>query len=228
MKTVICYGDSNTWGMTPMHTLDDRDRLDIHTRWAGVLRDTLGADYWVVEEGLNGRTTVWQDPIAPDCNGATYLTPCLLTHSPIDLVILMLGTNDLKHRFGKSPYDIASGAGFLVETILRSECGTRCWNAGSSAPVPAADGCPAADFRWYVRGSLREITPACTPISCGSRSVWGGFSQCGRSDRFQRGRRHSFRCRPTSETGAGGGAKGSDNPGVEVCLACKIPLVSTG
>jgi lysophospholipase L1-like esterase len=92
-------------------------RFDIHTRWAGVLRDGLGADYWINEEGLGGRTTVWDDPLSPNRNGYTYLLPCLESHQPIDLVILMLGTNDLKHRFGKSAYDIASGAGFLVDSI---------------------------------------------------------------------------------------------------------------
>ena len=117
MKNILCYGDSNTWGCVPLTTLAVIPRFDIHTRWAGVLRDTLGGDYWVIEEGLGGRTTVWDDPLSPNRNGYTYLLPCLETHQPLDLIVLMLGTNDLKHRFGKSPYDIASGAGFLVDAI---------------------------------------------------------------------------------------------------------------
>ncbi len=123
MKNILCYGDSNTWGSVPMTSFTERPRYDLHTRWAGVLRDTLGADYWVIEEGLGGRTTVWEDPVSLHRNGYTYLLPCLLTHQPLDLVIVMLGTNDLKHRFYKSAYDIASGAGFLVDAVLRSECG---------------------------------------------------------------------------------------------------------
>ncbi len=117
MKNIVCYGDSNTWGCIPVTTLAHIPRYDIHTRWAGVLRDTLGPEYWINEEGLGGRTTVWDDPLSPNRNGYTYLLPCLETHQPIDLVVLMLGTNDLKHRFGKSAYDIASGAGFLVDSI---------------------------------------------------------------------------------------------------------------
>lgn len=123
MKNILCYGDSNTWGCVPLTSLDDIPRFDIHTRWPGVLRDTLGADYWVVEEGLGGRTTVWEDPVSLNRSGYAYLLPCLESHKPLDLVIVMLGTNDLKHRFYKSAYDIASGAGFLVDAVLRSECG---------------------------------------------------------------------------------------------------------
>ncbi len=119
-KTILCYGDSNTWGSVPTTSTTGRQRYDVHTRWAGVLRDTLGEGYWVVEEGLGGRTTVWEDPVSPNRNGAAYLLPCLESHQPLDLVVLMLGTNDLKHRFAKSAYDIASGAGVLVEMIQRS------------------------------------------------------------------------------------------------------------
>lgn len=123
MKNILCYGDSNTWGAIPAPMMAVEGRYNLHTRWPGVLRDQLGADYWVIEEGLSGRTTVWDDPIAPHRNGAVYLPPCLLTHRPLDLVIILLGTNDLKHRFGKSAYDIASGAGFLVDLVLQSTCG---------------------------------------------------------------------------------------------------------
>jgi lysophospholipase L1-like esterase len=82
MKTVLCYGDSNTWGYDPV----SQSRFDIHTRWAGVARDLLGSDWHVIEEGLNGRTTVWDDPIEGDKNGKTYLPPCLATHRPLDVV----------------------------------------------------------------------------------------------------------------------------------------------
>jgi lysophospholipase L1-like esterase len=85
----------------------------------------------VIEEGLSGRTTVWNDPIEGDHkNGRTYLMPCLESHSPVDLVALMLGTNDLKARFGSSASDIAQGAASLAGMVLRSGCGP-----GGSAPV---------------------------------------------------------------------------------------------
>ena len=118
-KTILCYGDSNTWGYDPA----TEDRFDRHTRWAGVMRDVLGDDYWVIEEGLNGRTTVWDDPIEGYKNGHAYLIPCLETHKPIDLVIIMLGTNDLKVRFFLPPSDIAKGAGVLVNTVQKSDTG---------------------------------------------------------------------------------------------------------
>ncbi|MEO8608013.1 MAG: SGNH/GDSL hydrolase family protein [Chloroflexota bacterium] len=119
MKTVLCYGDSNTWGYDPAGAA----RFDLNNRWAGVLRNMLGAGYWVVEEGLSGRTTVWDDPIEGYKNGKTYLIPCLETQKPVDLVIIMLGTNDLKKRFSLAAIDIANGAGVLVNEVKRSTVG---------------------------------------------------------------------------------------------------------
>ena len=113
MKTVLCYGDSNTWGSVPAETT----RYDIHTRWPGVMRDLLGEGYWIIEEGLPGRTTSFDDPVeGAHKNGMTYLYPCLESHNPLDLVIIMLGTNNLKQRFSSSAYDIAQSAGLLVHT----------------------------------------------------------------------------------------------------------------
>lgn len=100
MKTIVCYGDSNTWGYDPV----TMDRLPITQRWTGVLAQELGAGYRVIEEGLNGRTTVWDDPIEGYKNGKEYLIPCLETHRPIDLITILLGTNDLKMRFSVSAY----------------------------------------------------------------------------------------------------------------------------
>jgi lysophospholipase L1-like esterase len=119
MKTVLCYGDSNTWGYDPA----TQTRYPWDVRWPGVLRKKLGDDYLVIEEGLNGRTTVWDDPIELDKNGATYLRPCIQTHKPLELVIIMLGTNDLKTRFSLPAYDIASGAGVLVDIVMKSDAG---------------------------------------------------------------------------------------------------------
>jgi lysophospholipase L1-like esterase len=119
MKVILCYGDSNTWGYNPV----SQGRYSIHERWTGVLADLLGADYRVIEEGLNGRTTVWDDPIEEFRNGKDYLMPCLLSHKPIDLVVVMLGTNDMKKRFSASAQDIASSIGVLVEVIQQSGSG---------------------------------------------------------------------------------------------------------
>jgi lysophospholipase L1-like esterase len=124
MKTILCYGDSNTWGCPPVEQWGSAIRYGPDVRWGSVLRSALGAGYWVVEEGLGGRTTVWDDPIEGEHkNGKRYLLPCLESHAPIDLVVLMLGTNDLKHKFGLSAADIAAGAGTLVDIIMRSTSG---------------------------------------------------------------------------------------------------------
>lgn len=119
MKTILCYGDSNTWGWNPATMA----RYGRDARWPGVLRNELGADYLVIEEGLNGRTTVWDDPIEGFKNGAVYLPPCLESHKPLDLVIIMLGSNDLKMRFSLSAYDIAAGVGALVDIVQKSGAG---------------------------------------------------------------------------------------------------------
>ena len=120
MRTILCYGDSNTWGSDP----ETGGRFAPETRWPGVLRGALGEGYWVVEEGLGGRTTVRDDPIeGAHKNGRSYLRACLESHKPIDLVTIMLGTNDLKARFAASASDIAQGAASLADMAVRSGCG---------------------------------------------------------------------------------------------------------
>ncbi|HEU5434070.1 MAG TPA: SGNH/GDSL hydrolase family protein [Thermomicrobiales bacterium] len=115
VKTVLCYGDSNTWGYAPA----TRQRYAPDVRWTGVLANRLGAGYRVIEEGLNGRTTRWDDPIELGRNGLTYLRPCVESHNPIDLMTIMLGTNDLKERFDLSPSDIAQSAAELALEATR-------------------------------------------------------------------------------------------------------------
>ena len=113
MKTVLCYGDSNTYGYDPRTGF----RYPASVRWTCRLAALLGDDYHVVEEGCNGRTTVFDDPIEGWKNGLGYLKPCLNSHKPVDIVVMMLGSNDLKETFHASPEQIAEGAGVLVETI---------------------------------------------------------------------------------------------------------------
>ena len=119
MKTILCYGDSNTWGYDPAI----QDRFPLERRWPGVLAQELGAGYRVVEEGLGGRTTVWDDPIEGYKNGREYLIPCLETHKPIDLITILLGTNDLKKRFSVSAYDVAASVGVLIDVVQKSAAG---------------------------------------------------------------------------------------------------------
>jgi lysophospholipase L1-like esterase len=127
MKRILCYGDSNTWGSDPL----TGERLDDRTRWTRILALALGPNYEIIEEGLNGRTTVWEDPIEDHKNGYAYLLPCLETHRPLDLVVIMLGTNDLKKRFSLTAYDIAQAASVLVTAVKKSAAG----RASKAPPV---------------------------------------------------------------------------------------------
>lgn len=113
MPTILCYGDSNTWGSVPGKTR----RYDVDERWPALLRKALPAHYEIIEEGQPGRTTIHDDPVEGEKNGLRYLKPCLESHVP-DLVLILLGTNDLKHRFGLSAYDIAQGAAKLATQTL--------------------------------------------------------------------------------------------------------------
>ncbi len=113
MKSVLCYGNSNTWGYAT--ELRPDGRYSFEERWTGVAQKALGGDWRVIEEGLGGRTTVNDDPVEGlENSGGTYLLPCLLTHQPIDVFVVMLGTVDLKARFNKSAWEIAAGVGALV------------------------------------------------------------------------------------------------------------------
>jgi lysophospholipase L1-like esterase len=117
MKTIVCYGDSNTWGFMPLK--DEPELKDARfgrgERWTGRLQAMLGDDWRVEEEGLNGRTSVFDDPLDASRNGLEYADCCFATKTPFDLLIIMLGTNDTKERFASSPYVIASGVGQIAE-----------------------------------------------------------------------------------------------------------------
>ena len=106
MKTILCYGASNTWGYKPDPSAVLPIRYSYKQRWTGILQSKLGDEFLVIEEGLNSRTTVIDDPLNDDRNGKAYLKPCLESHAPLDFVALMLGTNDLKVRFGLSASEI--------------------------------------------------------------------------------------------------------------------------
>ena len=98
MKTIVCYGDSNTWGYMPKRERPQEttlNRFPWGVRWTSLLQEQLGAAYRVVEEGLNGRTTMFDDPLDICRNGLESIDCCMLSKHPVDLVILMLGTNDV-------------------------------------------------------------------------------------------------------------------------------------
>ena len=92
MKNILCFGDSNTWGYEPLVAR----RYPADVRWPGVLQNSLGSDYRVIEEGLNGRTTFINEDERPLRSGSDVLPIILESHRPLNLVVVMLGTNDLK------------------------------------------------------------------------------------------------------------------------------------
>ena len=112
-RRVLCFGDSNTWGLDPATRL----RISKSGRWTGVLQAQLEGRCEVVEEGLRGRTAAFEDPLGVGRNGAAAIEACLLTHQPLELVIIMLGTNDLKDRFNASVTEIGIGLGRLLGKV---------------------------------------------------------------------------------------------------------------
>ena len=111
---ILCFGDSLTWGYHPETGL----RIGPEARWTGVLQQLLGDGYQVIEEGQNGRTIASDDPAEGEKNGLRYVIPCLESQNPLDLMILMLGTNDLKHKFGFTAGDIAGEMQRFLEAVL--------------------------------------------------------------------------------------------------------------
>ncbi len=139
MKTILCYGDSNTWGFDH----ETQGRFPYGERWPNVMQKQLGNHFQVIEEGLNGRTTALDDP-DDECpqakNGKSYLIPCLRSHYPLDLVILMLGTNDLKANFFTTVEKIAENAGKLVKLARRELAGRQGYEPKILLVAPMAVG----------------------------------------------------------------------------------------
>ncbi len=121
-KNILCYGDSNTWGYIPA---SEGKRYPVEVRWPGILAQALGVGYRVIDEGLCGRTTVFDDPFAPgvERNGLKIVGTILDSHKPLDLVVIMLGTNDLKTHFAAIASDIAKGAELIAKAAARPEFG---------------------------------------------------------------------------------------------------------
>ena len=113
MKTILCYGDSNTYGYDPRNG----GRYPREVRWTTILQNILGSEYEVVSEGLNGRTTAYDREDGAWKNGYPYLQPCIGTHKPVDEIIIMLGTNDCNSDLHLSAEDIARGLEKLIKIV---------------------------------------------------------------------------------------------------------------
>ena len=126
MKNILCFGDSNTWGFVP-GAFDPKTlymkRYSIGERWPGLLRDILGEDFHIIEEGLNGRTTNVEYPDLSGRSGTSYILPCLYSHSPLDLVILNIGINDIKAIFDRSMMEISKGMSEIIDLIRSTSYG---------------------------------------------------------------------------------------------------------
>ena len=122
-KHIVCFGDSNTHG----YCAETGGRFDETERWTRLLQKKLEDSFLITEEGLGGRTTSFDDPIHERRSGLEYIHPCLMSHKPVDLLIIMLGTNDTKERFGSSAACIALG---LKRLINKAKAANEAWKDG--------------------------------------------------------------------------------------------------
>lgn len=137
-KTILCFGDSNTHG----YCAETGGRFSEKERFPCLLQEYLGENYHVVEEGLTGRTTVFDDPLFEGLNGLSSIFTCLMTHEPVDLLLIMLGTNDTKERFSCNAENIAKG---LERLTRKAQSVTEAWRDGRPnilliAPAPIVEG----------------------------------------------------------------------------------------
>lgn len=135
VKRILVYGDSNTWGYIPVES-GPTERYAAGVRWPGVMQAELGEGYEVIEEGLSARTTDIPDPTLPHISGAgldgsAALSPIIASHLPLDLVVIMLGINDVKAQFDRSPFRIALGMGELIDIVEQTGSGV-----GTDYPTP--------------------------------------------------------------------------------------------
>lgn len=160
MKNILCFGDSNTFGTNP-----EGGRHGREVRWPGRLQKLLGDDWYVIEEGMGGRTTVWDDPLEPNRRGIAALPIALTSHRPLDLVIISLGTNDCKAFFHASPKVIARGAEALCKLVLN---------------FTMARGRRYPGFCWYLQfileiGSRRLLTSVLTVSRLRNPAAWDHY-----------------------------------------------------
>lgn len=162
MKTILCYGDSNTHGAVSVNG----ERFKWEERWPNILGKLLGNGYDVKESGVDGRTTAYTDPVGgEELNGLSHLSAAMLTHAPLDLLILMLGTNDTKEYFHLSVAQIAQG----MEKLIVKAQSMDCWrNAVPEilviAPAPILPGYETKDSFYYLGNGCAEKSAALAPV----------------------------------------------------------------
>ena len=156
-KHILCLGDSNTHGYCadPTDCADGGIRFNENERWPCLLQKLLGEEYLITEEGLSGRTTVFQDPLHESMDALSVAYPLLKSHEVIDLLIIMLGTNDTKDRLGMNAACIGLGMERLVRKCMSVDCwGGKKPNVLIVAPPPIGD----------------ELNDPCMGITCAAKS----------------------------------------------------------
>lgn len=169
MQTVLCFGDSNTYGTVPMRTRESSERYAWGQRWPSVTQAALGPQWRVIEEGLGGRTMGRDDPVeGADRNALRYLPACLQSHRPLDAVVIMLGTNDCKARFGLDGRSIGLAAHALIDCVWHNTLNShaRPWLLLVAPPPLREVGCLADMFQGgaakcaALRDALQEVAGA--------------------------------------------------------------------
>jgi lysophospholipase L1-like esterase len=150
-RTIVCFGDSNTWGYVPG---SEGERYGRDVRWPARLATALGDAAEIVAEGLNGRTATIESPVEEGRNGLPYLVPCLRSHAPVDLLVVYLGTND---AYWLEPLLVARSVGRLVKAARHSEAGP----AGGSPDVLVL--CPPPFEGFELAPAFHEV---CGTLGC--------------------------------------------------------------
>ncbi len=176
-KHIVCLGDSNTHGYCadPNDCADHGSRFNENERWTCLLQKKLGDEYLVLEEGLGGRTTCFTDPLHEGMDALSYITPCLMSHEPVDLLIIMLGTNDSKDRFHVTAKEIAIAMGRLVDKAKATPCwGSHAPNILVVAPPPIGERIVENEvFRETMGKNCHAVTSGIAKEYAESSKLWG-------------------------------------------------------
>ncbi|MCI8556890.1 MAG: SGNH/GDSL hydrolase family protein [Lachnospiraceae bacterium] len=153
MYNILCYGDSNTWCV---NTEEQNCRIEYKKRWTQVMACKLGENYHVIEEGLPGRTTVFEDPFGYGRHGEKYIEIALMTHNPIDLLIIMLGTNDMKDIYHATAEESAWGLERIIlkAKSLFSQCFVNHFKILVVSPIHISE---TMDGQWYYGFSEKSV-----------------------------------------------------------------------
>ncbi|WP_108259056.1 SGNH/GDSL hydrolase family protein [Mangrovicoccus ximenensis] len=184
-RVILCYGDSNTHGASAIADDGTWHRYDTGTRWPLRMADLLGSGYRVIEEGLPGRTTCLDDPFEGEfLNGLRVLPAVLRTHKPVDLMVLMLGTNDLKTRFSLTPADIAKGITRLITEIRSHQAGPDGTDPDILVVAPAPISETGVPGPHMVGGALksRGLAPAMAAAAAAAGAMFYDAGQVAETD----------------------------------------------